>query len=272
MAFKPTQPQSIGGVLDVAFQVYKVSLSKVWPICLLLVVGSLPPSLYMLFKGGTALAAAASGDVNAYAKGIFLDPAYWLSYLISLLIVTCSMGAIYLKQDALAAGAELPLARALSTALRRTPSMFLSMILFGIAVVVGCVLLVIPGLILMVSLMLGGAVIVLEGSGPAAGLLRSHKLIWGHWWRTSAILTVGFIIVMVIYMALAFVVGMVTPLVARGADPFAFGLINGMLLSVFIQVLVMPFFLALILSLYWDLKLRREGGDLAARLDALSPA
>jgi hypothetical protein len=141
-----------------------------------------------------------------------------------------------------------------------------------IAVAIGCVLLLIPGLILMVSLMLFGAVVTLESRGPAGGLMRSHKLVWGHWWRTTAVLTVAFIIVVVIYAAIGFVVALILPFAARNLDPLVFSLINSTVLNVVIQVLVLPFFLGLMLSLYWDLKLRRDGGDLSDRLNALNPA
>jgi hypothetical protein len=35
---------------------------------------------------------------------------------------------------------------------------------------------------------------------------------------------------------------------------------------------VTPFSTAVMIALYWDLKLRKEGGDLAARVNALSAA
>ena len=35
------------------------------------------------------------------------------------------------------------------------------------------------------------------------------------------------------------------------------------------SVLFVPYYVALLLSVYWDLKLRKEGGDLAARVSAL---
>ena len=34
----------------------------------------------------------------------------------------------------------------------------------------------------------------------------------------------------------------------------------------------MPFFSAMLIAVYWDLKLRKEGGDLAARVGALNAA
>ena len=272
MAFKPSQPQSIGGVLDIGFQVYKTSLAQIWLICVVIAIGNLAPSVYMLLKLGSLSQATAPGEMAAYMKHLFTDPVYWVSYLVSMAISSCAMGAIYLKQDAIASDTDLGLGRALTLALRRTPALVLAAILFMIAVAIGCVLLIIPGLILMVSLMLFGAVVVLESRGPAAGLLRSHKLVWGHWWRTTAVLTVAFIIVGVIYAALGFVVALILPFVARGADPLIFTLINSVVLNVVIQVLVLPFFLGLILSLYWDLRLRRDGGDLSERLDALNAA
>jgi hypothetical protein len=33
-----------------------------------------------------------------------------------------------------------------------------------------------------------------------------------------------------------------------------------------------PFYIGLFLAIYWDLKLRKEGGDLAARVGSLNPA
>ena len=38
------------------------------------------------------------------------------------------------------------------------------------------------------------------------------------------------------------------------------------------NLLVMPFYVAMLIAVYWDLKLRKEGGDLAARVGALSAA
>ena len=37
-------------------------------------------------------------------------------------------------------------------------------------------------------------------------------------------------------------------------------------------LVVTPFYAAMIMALYWDLKLRKEGGDLAARVGALGTA
>ena len=51
MAIQPAQPQSIGGVLDTTFQLYKASIGKVWPLCLLAAIGGSLPTIYMVTKG-----------------------------------------------------------------------------------------------------------------------------------------------------------------------------------------------------------------------------
>ena len=68
------------------------------------------------------------------------------------------------------------------------------MILFTLAVMIGTLLLIIPGLILMVSLLLCFPTALFDRQGPGFRLTESHRLVWGNWWRTAAILSVGLII------------------------------------------------------------------------------
>jgi hypothetical protein len=152
-------------------------------------------------------------------------------------------------------------------------TLFVMSILFFIAVMIGLVLLLIPGFILLVSLMLAWNLAVLEGKGPLAALIESHRLVWGSWWRTATILTVGFVIAFIIYVAIGFVIAIALPLLRIGAqDAVLFQLASGVILGVIINLVVTPYYIALLTSIYWDLKLRKEGGDLAARVAALGAA
>jgi hypothetical protein len=266
MAIQPVQPQSIGGVLDTSFQLYKASLTKVWPLCLLLALASALPSIYLVVKG------QAIGDPFAMLAAMS-DVKYWLTYIVGVLISLCAMGALYQVTNAIGTDSQMSLGDALQGALGRTLILFVTALLFGLAIAIGTVLLVIPGLILMVSLLLSFNLVVLEGKGPVEALTGSHNLVWGHWWRTAAILTVAFIIIMVIYMAVGMVIGIVMPLIGLGTgDPFLFAMLTGVVVGVIVSLIVTPYYIALALSVYWDLKLRKEGGDLAARVGALETA
>ena len=46
----------------------------------------------------------------------------------------------------------------------------------------------------------------------------------------------------------------------------------GWVVGIGMNVLLAPFYISLPISIYWDLKLRKDGGDLAARVGALNPA
>jgi hypothetical protein len=55
-------------------------------------------------------------------------------------------------------------------------------------------------------------------------------------------------------------------------DPMLFALLTGVVVGVIVSLIVTPYYIALAISIYWDLKLRKEGGDLAARVGALETA
>ena len=266
MTIQPERPQSIGGVLDSAFQLYKASVFKVWPTCLLVALVAALPSIYILMGG------AASGDPLA-ALAVMSDPLYWVVYCVTMVLTMWLWAALYVQQGGIGAGQDPGVGPSLKAAVGRTLPLLLMTIVFMIALTIGLVLLIIPGLILMVSLMLGANLLIFEGKGPVSSLQGSHQLVWGNWWRTAAILTVGFIILMVIYVLVGMIVGLLIPIVGvDDADFFIAVQLSTLLNTSLMTFLIMPFYVALLIAVYWDLKLRKEGGDLAARVAALGAA
>jgi len=77
---------------------------------------------------------------------------------------------------------------ALGTGFKSWGRMWITRFLFGVAVIVGLLLLIIPGIFLAVRLGLGEAVVIAEGkSGPAA-LRRSYELTRGRFWPLLGII------------------------------------------------------------------------------------
>jgi hypothetical protein len=255
MSIQPTQPQSIGGVLDTTFQLYKASVVKLIPLSLLAAVAASPPTIYMFVKGGGNLA-------DPYAMlNMFGSPGYWLAFLASWIGSLWMMSTAYLKVGAIGAGSDLGLGAALQKALTRLPAILLMTILFSIALMLGFMLLIIPCFILMVSLALCFTTALFEDKGPVSALSESHRLVWGNWWRTTAV---------------SLVLGVLTPLLVLGGGDagtvLLITMISSLLLGVLVSLLVTPLYIALLLAIYWDLKLRKDGDDLAARVGALNPA
>lgn len=268
MNIQPAQPQSIGGVLDTAFQLYKASVVPALPLSALMAVASTPPSIYMLMRAGTGSA------TDPFATlAVMQSPGYWITYLVSILATMWIMGALYYKIASAGSGEPLGVGEALTRSSRRALSLFFTTILFGIAIAIGLVLLIIPGLILMISLMLCFNLNLFEEKGPVASLIGSHQLVWGNWWRTAAILTVGFIVLFVIYMLAGVIAGLFVPLIGIDlGDVLAVTMVSTIVISVVVTLVVTPFYLGLAIAIYWDLKLRKEGGDLASRVGTLNAA
>jgi hypothetical protein len=78
-------------------------------------------------------------------------------------------------------------------------------ILFGIAVAIGFILLIIPGLILIVIWSVVAPVTVLERPGPFAAFGRSRELVQGNGWNVFAVIVLVFLAVAVVSVAVVLV-------------------------------------------------------------------
>ena len=270
MAIQPTQPQGVGGVLDTAFQLYKTSFGAVWPISLLLAVVNVLPIVFLVL---VALPGLDPASLVSNPFAMYSNPMTLIVMLLGGVLGLWVGSALFLKQHAIGIDEQMSTGEALGAALPRLVSMLIAGILFGVAVLIGLVLLVVPGLILMVSLFLYMTLLLFENKGPIDSLVGSHKLVWGNWWRSCAVMTLMAILLFVILFAVGLVMGVIMPFAGLAlADTFALSMIMQAISNALFYVFLGPFGTAVLISLYWDLKLRKQGGDLAARVNALSPA
>ena len=85
MSIQPSQPQSIGGVLDTTFQLYKASLLKMIPLSLLLVIAGCLQYIYIFTRG------ANPADPLAMLN-LMTSWGYWLSLLAGMIGSTWIIG------------------------------------------------------------------------------------------------------------------------------------------------------------------------------------
>jgi hypothetical protein len=95
----------------------------------------------------------------------------------------------------------------------------------------------------------------------------------GHWWRVTGITFVAGVVMWVVTGAIGAAIGIAVAVLGfHGATPDLMvrriQLIGTV--SQVARLLTMPLLTAVWFAIYQDLKLRREGGDLAARAEALS--
>lgn len=262
MYVRPAAPRSIGGVLDDAVSLYRQAYAKVAPLTAAAALIAAVPGLFL----GLRMMRAQTGGIPAMLA-VFKSPSYWFTYLLILIFHTAVYGALLAALESYIERNELSVGDALATSVSLLPRLLGVALLLAIAVMVGFMLLIIPGIYLSGIYQLALVAVIVERTGVADSFGVSKGLIKGHWWRSVTIVTVG-LVIMFVFSLLA---GVVNSVVARAVGFGATGLLLGQsVMSLLINVFLMPLIPCFLLCMYHDLKLRHEGADLAARVDALA--
>ena len=114
-----------------------------------------------------------------------------IGFLTLLLVTAMSLKAV---ADARLGGTPSG-GRALRFALPRLPGTLGVAVLGGLAVALGFLALIVPGIWLIVGFSVAVPVLLLERTGPVAALRRSLRLVSGRWWATAAVLLLGQLLV-----------------------------------------------------------------------------
>jgi len=249
------QPQSISKVLDNGIRLCLSSFKSVVGIAFVAAIISNIPNLF------SPVPQIGQTFVTEGMKQMM-----WAS-LIATIISLGFFNAVIFKMDAVASNKEASLGDALSTGLKKLVPVVIGVLLYMLAIMLGFVLLVVPGIILVMSLLFYSMLIIVDNRGIIESLKTSHHLVWGNWWRTSTVLTVPAILIMVLYIALGFITG-VTAGLAGGVEQATGMPVTITLFSIAVGTVGGPLFYAIMLVQLHDLKLRKQGLDLDQRLEA----
>jgi hypothetical protein len=267
----PAAPRPIGGVLDDAIRLYRASFSRCWVLAAIAgVINAAASTYYSVSLGSLVTPRTAQGAAAMLSRiqAMYHSPALWINYGAIIFVWLVIRAAIIVRQHAAATGQQDSVGSALVLALRRLPSAFVTVIVWMLLVGVGFVLLFIPGIWLWGMFQLWFVALCVEGLPPVTPLGRSWRLVEGNWWRATTVVTVAYIIVLVLSMTAAFLTGFFFAVTSRNIVAFT---LTSQLLGAAIGVFTTPLLTVVMLSIYYDLKLRREGGDLAVRLSSLQP-
>ena len=254
MSLLPSEPQTIGEVLDHGFRLYIKTFKLTAPIAAILALLWFIPNLFidqdLLFP---------DGDFNFAAFGII-----WAGFMLLNFIGTLFLAAMIHRVDGFVHQDHRSTGTALLFGLKCLLPACLAMLIYMLAVIFGMVLLIIPGIFLSVLWVFYLYAIALDGSGPIESLRRSARLVYNNWWRTVLVLTVLMIIYGVISSVLSFAYLMV--MFTQPPETWESYTIWVDVGGIFVGIATYPLIIALMYSLYSDLRVRREGADLEARL------
>jgi hypothetical protein len=170
---------------------------------------------------------------------------------LALLIVALSpiaQGAMTLAIGDAYRGQSMTIGAAYRASLGRVLALTGTFLLMGLGIVVGLLLLVIPGIYLALAWMLAMQIVMLEGIAGSSALSRSRQLLRDHMMRALGIFIVAAIVGGVISTVLQLLLSGI-PIVRAVANAIA-------------QSVTMAFYTGVGVVLYFDLRCRKENFDL----------
>jgi hypothetical protein len=234
-----TRPRSITEIVDASFRFYRARFGDLLVVSALLLV---PPAL---------LTAIAPDWLALTIKFV----SNWM-YLIVEGAVAILVAASLERSQALSAGDVL---RALG---RRSGTVIVVSIISGLMIMIGTILLVIPGIIAASWTMVALPVAAIEGLASGASITRSRELARGRLGHVLGTMLLVWLIAGVLILGLAFALGIVMAIVSAPTR----------LTEMITQLVMVPLFPLIgvaVTLLYYDLRVRSEGADVSAMIDAL---
>ncbi|MBA1148201.1 hypothetical protein H0Z60_14190 [Ectothiorhodospiraceae bacterium WFHF3C12] len=282
MAVYPDGPSGIGRVLDISFRLYRASFGKSTLLALIAVFLVIAPAVLSFVVTFRSVGTPDAGS-GALVTGI-------LSVVCSIASLGVYLGIIHQVDaagrdapdaaigDAVAVGFKrlLPMIWTaivwyLALAGSAIPAIAAAALLMDVSPMAGAlataVLALLP-LAVLVYLMFAFVLTVTDRESGLKAVRHSYALVKGNWWRVLLIVTVIMIIYMIISGVFAAVGGFLVGLVAVGNAQIQMMLSLGgtYLLMLLFQGLLTPYMFAGLLATLNDLRMRKEGGDLEARL------
>jgi len=269
--YPPARPLSVGEVLDLVFQIFKATLVRGLPYGICAVVAQQLPNVYALASGVTVRQALSAGQpigIALFAVGVLLALVAW--------------SALLLQQRGIIEQRPTSITSELGEALRRLPSFFVATLLFLVVVGSGvAVIMVVPpqyrtgvripveilSVYLAVLLSCTWPAVLFADQGPLGALRQSARLVWGNWWRIAVVYVVGAAVVIVVSVLLGALIAAIVSSLGAGIP---------VMTSVFAEVanvlgaVTAPFAGALLLAVFADLRVRKEGTDLKQRIAGLA--
>jgi hypothetical protein len=256
MAGPVLRPLSLGEILDVAFGLYR---NLFLPLLLVtLVTGAVPMALSVYIEA---------------AGGALVNPSlYFLNLLLNAVLGAIAAAASTFIVSESYMGGRLTAGEAFSRAAPFAGRLIMLGIVTSFVVVLGFLLLIIPGLILLSGLALATPAMVIESLPSATGAMgRSWSLTRGH---RGKILSALFVVGLLMYLPFIALGGIAAASAGAGGPEQGY---TGMFLvltagAALLSSLVWPLFYCVLTVAYYDLRVRKEAFDLEVLAAGLARA
>jgi uncharacterized membrane protein len=248
MSFLSQQPSSVTEILSASVKLYADSFTKLIGYSFIIFVFNRVLSGFV--TDAIPVVDTTLDPEEQMAAAMQMLPTSLSIIFIAILISCVFYSAMIYRIDNVVNQRDDDFVGVLLLALKKFPVILVAGILYTIAITIGTLLLVVPGIILMISLAFCGYFILLEDMGGYDALMASHRLVWGDWWRTNIVFFVPTLVIFIVFFMMAFFGGITDPS-AESSDT----------LNIILELLsavITPYFYVIGYLQYHDLKLRKK--------------
>lgn len=253
------RPLSVGESLSTAMDLYRRTAVSLWTITAAVII---PIEILVTIVRRVTL----PGDVFLHDGTLYTfssgrstggGVALLVVGILNLVGVLLATGAVFhLLLDA-RLGRPHDVGESFAYASHRLLSLLWLAVVVCVMLVIGFILIFLPGIWLLVATSVAIPVLMLEGTKGFRAAFRSLHLVSGRWWATFGTLLVAFIL----YFGAIFVLSAIGSALASGtANVTLYEVIIGVVTAVG-YILVAPFWAAVVSVIYIDLRVRKEGLD-----------
>ena len=278
--FPPDGPQTVSQVLDSGFRIFKVSLVRCVLFGAVAMIAGQLPNIYSLARGDA---------FGGYLRG---DPVTIALAVLGSVLAVYFSAVILIRQREVAQGSRRAIRAELAEGLRRLPALLgvtlLSLALLAVVptlllmsdyglfgplslpILILAALLAVPVVWLLPGLSMAVVVAVLTPNGVLASLQQGIGLAYRSWWRTmltfivwTVLLVVLNLVAVILLMLSLQVFGASDVITLSAATPVVF---------VALRAVGLPFLVAILLAVYGELMVRKQGIDLERRVAGAAQA
>ena len=198
----PPRTASVSELLDAASRIWRATLPKCLPLAMIAIVVINVPRFY----------ASASGRPITNPLVMPQDPVYWLYYAVAMIAYLFVGSIAILRQRDLLRSGNSDFGVALRMAVARLPALLGAIVLSYVAVVVGTMLLVLPGIYIGVCVYVIWYVVLFDTPNPWRALLRSVQLVHPLWWKYCASILIALAVMLISVIMTSMIAGLLVGL------------------------------------------------------------
>lgn len=261
------RPLGVGEILDAAI---KVCTAHAGPLLRAVLVVILPVQILSAVILASTVSDADYLNITTSDVGSDDSAAFWAGQLTVGLLAAVSYllatGACFHAVAEGWLGRQPSWRESLRFASRRAHSLLWISVVYFLAVMLGLIACIAPGIWLSVAFSVAFPVLFVEDLRGSKALRRSFKLVEGRWWPTCGVLLVGFLLAGIVSSIFTYGLGAL----ALINDSLGFLILLTTLGGLLSSLLTTPFQAAIVSVVYFDLRVRKEGFDLELLADHLA--